>query len=31
MVREVREPKLTHVTITGRVIPLDNDSYMEYL
>ena len=29
MVGEVREPKLTYVTITGRLIPLDNDSYME--
>jgi len=26
---EVREPEVTHVTITGRVIPLDNDNYME--
>ena len=29
MAGEVREPKLTYVTITGRVIPLDNESYME--
>jgi len=29
MVGEVREPEITHVTITGRVIPLDNESYME--
>ncbi len=29
MVREVREPELTHVTVTGRIIPLDNDGYME--
>ena len=29
MVGEVREPEIAHVTVTGRVIPLDNDSYME--
>jgi len=29
MAGEVREPEITHVTITGRVIPLDNESYME--
>ncbi|RLG86239.1 MAG: transposase [Thermoprotei archaeon] len=29
MAREVRKPEITHVTITGRVIPLNNDSYME--
>jgi len=31
MAREVREPKITHVTITGRVVPMDNESYMELL
>jgi len=29
MVGEVREPEITHVTVTGRVIQLDSDSYME--
>ncbi|OYT44234.1 MAG: transposase [Desulfurococcales archaeon ex4484_42] len=29
MAGEVREPEITYVTITGRVIPLDNESYME--
>ncbi|RLG83437.1 MAG: transposase [Thermoprotei archaeon] len=29
MAKEVREPELTHVTITGRVVPLNNESYME--
>ncbi len=29
MAGEVREPRITHVTITGRIVPLDNDSYME--
>lgn len=29
MAGEVREPEITHVTITGRIIPLDNESYME--
>ncbi len=29
MVGKIREPEITHVTITGRIIPLDNDSYME--
>ncbi len=29
MVEEVREPELTHITITGRIIPLDNNSCME--
>ena len=31
MAREVREPEITHVTITGRILPLDNDSYMELI
>ncbi len=29
MAGEVREPEITHVTVTGRVIPLSNESYME--
>ena len=29
MAGEVREPSITHVTVTGRVIPLDKNSYME--
>ena len=29
MVGKVREPSITHVTVTGRVIPLDKNSYME--
>ncbi len=29
MVGKIREPEVTHITITGRIIPLDNDSYME--
>ena len=29
MAGEVRESEITHVTITGRIIPLDNESYME--
>ena len=29
MAREVREPEITHVTIAGKIIPLDNESYME--
>ena len=29
MAGEVREPRITHVTITGRIVPPDNDSYME--
>ena len=29
MAGEVREPEITHITITGRVIPLDSDSHME--
>ncbi|HIP25959.1 MAG TPA: hypothetical protein EYG81_05885, partial [Archaeoglobus profundus] len=29
MVGEVREPSITHVTVTGRVVPLDKGSYME--
>ena len=29
MVRDVREPEITHVTITGKVIPLGNENYMQ--
>ncbi len=29
MAGKVREPEITHVTITGRIIPLNKDSYME--
>ncbi len=29
MVREVREPEMTHVTITGRIVPLNNEVYAE--
>ena len=29
MAGEVREPEVAHITITGRIIPLDNDNYME--
>ena len=29
MVGEVRELSITHVTVSGRIIPLDKDSYME--
>jgi len=29
MAREVREPEVTHVTVVGRVVPLDSDSHME--
>ena len=29
MARQIREPEITHTTITGRIIPLDNESYME--
>ncbi len=29
MAGEVREPEITHATIIGRVVPLDNESYME--
>jgi len=29
MVGEVREPKVTHVTVTSRIVPLDSSSYME--
>jgi len=31
MAGEVREPGVTHVTIVGRVIPVDRDSYMELI
>ena len=30
MVGEVREPSITHVTVSGRIIPSDKDSYMEW-
>jgi len=29
MVGEVRKPSITHITVTGRIIPLDKDNYME--
>jgi len=29
MVKETREPEITQVTITGKVIPSNNDNYME--
>jgi len=29
MAGEVREPEITHVTVTGKVTQLDSDSYME--
>ncbi|MCE4618614.1 MAG: IS200/IS605 family accessory protein TnpB-related protein [Desulfurococcales archaeon] len=29
MAEQIRKPRLTHVTITGRVIPLDMQSYMQ--
>lgn len=29
MVEEIRKPKVKHVTITGRLIPLNSESYME--
>ncbi len=31
MAGEVRKPELAHITIAGRLIPLDNDSYMELI
>ena len=29
MAGEIREPKITHVTITGKIIPLNSENYME--